>query len=142
LSAEPSDEPRIDANEVIIRRINPHQHVVWDENRKVRRVSSKAYTKSAGLKEGMSVDIESLLVAAGIDPKGFVTTPVYIGSVAFSAISIRNLHLWIGFDPVPNNAFHGQVWPTQPKRNFTDSQKSGLANAAAWYVEIPGVDVK
>ncbi len=148
MSVDPYDEPAIGAFDVIVRRINPDQHVIWDANRKVRRVSSKAYTKSSGLAEGMSVDIEALIAAAGIDPKVFVTTPVYTGSVAFSAQSIRNLNLWIGYDPVrdnpyqDDNPYHGQVWPTEPKRQFSESQKSGLANAATWYVEIPGVEIK
>ena len=90
----------------------------------------------------MSVDIEQAILAAGIDPKNFVTTPVYTGSVVFLAQAVRDLNLWIGFDPVPDNAYHGQVWPTEPKRNFTEIQKSGLANSAAWYVEIPGVEIK
>jgi len=142
LSVDPYDEPRIGGYDVIIRRISPDQHVVWDDNRQVRRVSSKAYTKSTGLAEGMSVDIEALIVTAGIDPKDFVTTPVYAGSVAFSGQSIRSLNLWIGYDSLPGNPYHGQVWTTEPKKKFTESQKSGLANAAAWYVEIPGVEIK
>ncbi len=142
MSVDPYDEQKIGAVDVIIRRINPVQHVVWDGNRQVKRVSSKAYNKSLGPMEGMSVDIEALIVAAGIDPKEFVTTPVYTGSVILSAQAIRDLKLWIGYDPISGNPYHGQVWLPESKNNFTGSQKSGLANAAAWYVEIPGVEIK
>jgi hypothetical protein len=54
LSVNPYDEPKIGNRDVIIRRINPDQHVIWDENRQVWRISSKAYNKSSGTMEGMS----------------------------------------------------------------------------------------
>jgi hypothetical protein len=73
------------------------------------------------------------------------TLPIAVffsGSVVFSSQSVRVLNLWIGYDPVSDNLYHGQVWLPEPKRKFTESQKSGLANAAAWYVAIPGVEIK
>ncbi len=79
MAVAPYDEPKIGDEDVIIRRINPDQHVVGDDNRKQKRISSKAYNKSTGLNEGMSVDIEALIMADGLDPRIYVQTPVFTG---------------------------------------------------------------
>lgn len=148
MSTAPYDEPNIGDDDIIIRRINPHEHVIWDDNTKQRRISSKAYNKSSDLNEGMSVDIEALIIADNLDPKKYVQTPIFTGAVAFSAKAIRELNLRVGYDPVkddlnaPDNPYHGQVWLTEQKKRFSEKQKSGLAKAAIWYVVIPDVDIK
>lgn len=148
MAVDPYDEARIGAADTIIRRINPVQHVVWDENRQRNRIASKAYNKSSGPKAGMSVDIEASITAAGQHPQTYVTTPVFTGSVTFSANDVRALDLWIGYEPIkdipniPDNPHHGEVWATTDKKSFSDAQKTGLANAAQWYVELPDVDIR
>jgi hypothetical protein len=148
LPVDPYDEDLIKTEDTIIRRINPEQHVIWDENRQKRRIASKAYNKSSfGLKDGMSVDVEGLIVGAGENPQTYVTTPVFTGSVALTAGEARALDLWVGYEPikdVPNvqdNPHHGEVWAKTEKKSFTEAQKSGLAKAARWYVELPDVDI-
>lgn len=147
MAVQPYDEARIEATDVIIRRVNRKQHVVWDENTKKERISSKLYQKSSGQDAGMSVDIEALMLADGVCPKKFVTTPVFMGSVAFSAGQVRTLGLWVGYDPIPasqsdpGNPYHGEVWTTGPSKRFSDAQRRGLASAARWYVRLPGVDI-
>lgn len=147
MPVDPYDEDLIRAEDTIIRRINPDQHVIWDENRQKRRIASKAYNKSSGLKDGMSVDIEGLIVSAGADPQTYVTTPIFTGSVALPAGEIRALDLWVGYEPikdVPNvqdNPHHGEVWAKTEKKSFTEGQKSGLAKVARWYVELLDVDI-
>lgn len=95
----------------------------------------------------MSVDVEALILAAGQHPQTYVTTPVYTGSVALSAGDVRALDLWVGYEPienvpnVPGNPHHGEVWATTERKNFSDGQKTGLAKAAHWYVEVPDVDI-
>ena len=85
--------------------------------------------------------------AANVDPKAFVTTPVFTGSVAFFACAIRDLGLWVGYDPIPDspsgpgNPYHGEVWATTPKKRFSDNERTGLARAAQWYVQLPNVDI-
>lgn len=144
---QPYDEQDIAPNDTIIRRINPDQHVVIDENTQRRRISSKAYNKSSGPRSGMSVDIEKLIIAGGEDPKRYVTTPIFTGSVAFSASAIRSLGLWVGYEPIldvlgiPDNPYHGEVWSPTERKSFSDSQKTSLANSARWYVQIPDVDL-
>lgn len=148
MSASPHDDAEIKGNEIIIRRINPKFHVVEDKNTGRMRVSSKAYDKSSPLNEGMSIDLETPMLADKIDPKAYVCTPAFTGAVSFLASSVRNLQLWVGRDPIvegantQKNPYHGQVWGHQPRKGFSAAQKAGLAAAASWYVEIPGVDIK
>lgn len=147
MTVDPYDEAQIADRDLIIRRINLEQHRVWDENRQRYRIASTAFNKSSGLKAGMSVDIEGLIVAAGQDAQTYVTTPVFTGSVVFVAKDIRALDLWIGYEPIkdepniPDNPHHGEVWAKTERKSFTDGQKSGLARAARWYVELPDIDI-
>lgn len=89
----------------------------------------------------MSIDVEKLIVAAGHQPHQYVVDPVFTGAVSFSASAIRSLGLWIGYEPVHDNPYHGEVWSSTPSRHnkFTKMQKDGLAAAAAWYVPIDDV---
>ena len=141
------DDDNIQANDVIIRRINPAQHVIRDKNRNLRRISTKAFQKSSGKNEGMSVDIEALILKDGKDPREFVTTPDYPCSVYFYAGDVRELGLLVGPDPVenvpgkPDNPYHGQVWPEKPTQKFTRKQQKGLLKAASWYVQEEGVEL-
>lgn len=144
----PYDEPEIGPGDRIIRRINPKEHVVWDDNRQRWRVSSKAFNKSSTLTGGMSVDIEALILKDGtVDPKIFVTTPVYTASVAFFACDIRKLDLMVGYDPlhgvegIPDNPYHGEVWLKTMKKKFSDSLRQSLLNAAQWYVPLMNIDL-
>jgi hypothetical protein len=141
LSVQPYDEKKIKPEEVIIRRINPVQHVVWDENRGCNRISSKAFSPSSGENGGMSVDIEDLILEGGHNPKQYVTTPIFTGSVAFSADNVRNLGLRIGYDPIQENPYHGEVWGSPRANRFSNPQKKGLLAASEWYVEIEGVSL-
>lgn len=137
----PYDEPAIGAGDLIIRRINPQYYVIFDNNRNCHRISSKAYSPSSGPDAGMSIDIEKLIVAAGHQPQQYVVDPVFTGAVVFPASAIRSLGLWIGYEPVHGNPYHGEVWGSAFARHnkFTKAQKDGLAAAAAWYVPLADV---
>lgn len=147
MDREPYDEQEILPDDLIIRRINPKYHVVWDENRNRYRVSSAAFNKTSRPFGGMSVDIEKLILAANIEPKLYVTNPVFTASVSFKASEIRSLGLLIGYEPVEatehtvENPFHGEVWDNTARKSFTDAQKRGLASFAVWYVELPDTDL-
>ena len=139
----PYDEPEIEPDDIIIRRINPSQHVIFDSNRGCDRISTKAYTPSSEQYGGMSVDIESLILSASLIPQNFVTNPIFTGAVYFSAQIIRSFGLRIGYDPIPGNPYHGEVWgPAEKPNKFTGSQKVRLAESASWYVAIPNVQLK
>lgn len=141
MSADPYDEKNIGEDDCIIRRINPKQHVVWDPNRGCNRVSTKAFTPSSGTDAGMSVDIEAMICGDGQNPKEYVTTPVFTGSVSFSAKDARALGLWVGYDPLPENPFHGEVWGVPRPNRFSSGQKKGLLRASEWYVPLAGVEL-
>ena len=146
---EPYDEQQIDATDTIIRRIDPVNHVVHDENRGCNRISSKAFKPSSGPKAGMSVDIENLMIDADINPMEYVTNPRFIGSVSFIANVARDLGLRVGYDPIDGageeigNPYHGEVWGAEPRPNyFTRGQTRNLHLQVRWYVEIPSVEIR
>lgn len=138
---DPYDEEDIQADHNIIRRINPDQHVVWDGNHDCRRVSSKAFTPSSGENGGMSVDIEAKIMDDEIDPRKYVTNPIFTASVAFLASAARTRNLWVGYDPLPENPYHGEVWGNHRPNHFTRAQKKGLQAASVWYVRLDGVEL-
>jgi hypothetical protein len=149
MAAEPYDEPDIRDEDIIIRRVNPEQHIVPDENTGGQRTSSKLFTPSSEVNGGMSVDILKLIEQSVIDAKKFVTTPVYICSVCFKAGAARTAGLRVGYDPikdVPNvvdNPYHGEVWGPEGKPNkFSRGQKRALVEASEWFVDLPGVAIK
>ncbi len=92
-----------------------------------------AYRESSTGHGGMSVDLERLILEAGIDPRVFATTPRWIGSVYFEAGQIRSLGCRIGYDPSPDNPYHGEVWLGASKASRS------LQLAAVWSVPIPEV---
>ena len=142
MSVKPYDEDDIHPNHNIIRRINPVQHVVWDENRGCNRISSKAFSPSSGVGGGMSVDVEAKIIADHLSPHEYVTTPAFTGSVHFLASAARALDLWIGYDPLPENPYHGEVWNSVRPNRFSNAQKKGLQNACNWYVPLDDVEIK
>lgn len=135
--------------DTIIRRV-PAQQIVCDDNggQRRRRISSALYAKSSGPRDGMSVDIKALMLKDGVDPTDYVISEEFLGAVAFSAAEIRALDLTVDYDPikddpvVPDNPYHGEVWRKTEARQFTRAQKNGLRDAAKWYVEIEGVELK
>ncbi|UYY60135.1 hypothetical protein [Sphingomonas sp. S2-65] len=135
----PHDHTDIDDADVVIRRISELQ-VSRDKDGK-RRISSLAY-QGSGSNGGMSVDVLPFVVADGRDPREWVTTPRWIGSVKFSAGFLRGLSLKVGYNPIPEvdglpaNPYHGEVWGISSK-----GQKNALKRAAEWFVEIDGVEV-
>jgi len=49
---------------------------------------------------------------------------------------VRQEGFQVGYDPVPHNAHHGEVWGA-----FTGAKKKFLQRIAQWYVPLPGVDL-
>jgi hypothetical protein len=139
--AEPHNHPEIDDSDLLIRRVDPVQHVVYDENRGCRRISSKAFQPSGQINGGMSIDIEKLIVDGGLDPAVFVVTPKHRGAVAFSADAARTVGLRVGYDPVDGNPYHGEVWGGNRPNKFTGTQEKAIRAAARWYVPITDVQL-
>lgn len=139
---DPYDEADIANDAPIIRRVNPDQHVVPDHNTGRERISSKLFSPSSEPNGGMSVDFPHLMDRDGVDVADFVTTPVFSGSVSFPASAAREQDLWIGYEPIDGNPYHGEVWrPPPPTHRFTNTQKKALMQASEWFVELDGVDI-
>jgi hypothetical protein len=149
MAAEPYDEAEIEGNDVIIRRVNPNEHVVPDEKTGRLRTSSKLFSPSSGSNGGMSIDLLKLIESDGLNAREFVTTPVFTGSVCFFARDVREATLRVGYDPIKDvpgiadNPYHGEVWGPDAKPNkFTREQKRSLAKASTWFVELQNVEIK
>ncbi|KJS16002.1 MAG: hypothetical protein VR78_08085 [Hoeflea sp. BRH_c9] len=135
----PHDHAGIANSDGIIRRVSEKQ-VVTDKfgNRVLSSYVFKA--SSSGAYPGKSVDLEALIMEAGIDPKVFVTTPRWCGSIRYTAGLLRGLGLQVGFEPLeeehphPANPYHGEVWG-----DFNKEQQKQLRARAAWYVTMDGV---
>jgi hypothetical protein len=106
----------------LIRRISDEQ-IVTDSNG-LRRISSLAFKASDEPNGGMSIDIKKSIEEAALDPRAFVTTPRWIGSVIFRTSVARQRGLLVGSDPIPGNDHHGEVWGT-----FTRGVSKGLQRA-------------
>ena len=92
----------------------------------------------------MSIDIERWIQEADRDPRVFVTTPRWVGSLRLQAAAIREIGLIVGYDPIfPDNPYHGQVWNRdgKPTSGQQKQQERALRGISTWYVEIPGVDI-
>jgi len=139
---DPYDEDEISNEDIIIRRVNPNEHIVPDHNTGGERISSKLFSPSSDHNGGMSVDLLKLMDENGVNAHEFVTTPVFTGSVAFSADAARSCGLWIGFHPLENNPYHGEVWrPPPPCGRFSKGQKRALMKSSTWFVELEGVTI-
>lgn len=144
--ADPYDEHEIGNADVLIRRIDPNNHLAWDDDRQCKRISTKAFQASPKQQSGMSIDIEKLALNDGVDPREWVTTPKFRGSVFFKAELVRNLGLRVGYEPVEKNGeieanpYHGEVWgPMEKPYKITKSEQKGIHEKVQWYVELEGV---
>jgi hypothetical protein len=128
------DHAEIAANQGVIRRVSEKQ-IVTDKSG-IRRISTIAFRPSTGQGAGMSVDLEALILEAGIDARKYVTSPIWTGSVRFTAGALRAEGFSVGYDPLPDNPYHGEVWGS-----FTRAQQRRLQKIAAWFVPIDGVEL-
>lgn len=131
----PHDHKGIGSSDGIIRRIS--EQWIVDGPGGSKQISSIAFNPSSEPNGGMSVDLQVQIEEAGLDCRKFLstTTPQYAGSVRFEAGKLREVGLQVGFDPLPLNPHHGEVWG-----RFTDSMRRRiLPRLASWFVEILGV---
>lgn len=84
----------------------------------------------------MSIDIEKLIVEAGLVPAEYVSTPRWIGSVQLEARQVRALGLLVGYHPLPENPYHGQIWG-----QFTRDVQLNLRLACRWVVPIEQCEI-
>ena len=131
----PHDHEEILQEDGIIRRISEEQ-VVFDEKIDGRRLSSTAFKPSSGVNSGMSIDLQRQIEEAGLVAREFITTPRWTGSIIFKAGDLRHEEFQVGYDPNPNNPFHGQVWG-----NFSNAKRKRLRGICTWFVPIENVSI-
>ena len=131
----PHDHDEISSDDQIIRRISK-QFLVKDEKTGGRRISSMAFSPSTGPNGGLSVDLKRQIEEAGIDVRQYVTDARWLGSVYFTAGALRENGFLVGFDPLPSNAYHGEIWGSFPR-----PQKKKLHQLCRWFVQIDNVEI-
>jgi hypothetical protein len=129
----PHDHEDISHDDWVIRRITRKQ-LVDDPKTGCKRISSLAFNPSSDLNGGMSVDLQKQIEDAGLNAQEFVTTPDCVGSVRFNVGQLRNEEFKVGYDPLKNNPYHGEVWGS-----FTTSKKRRLKQLCVWFVPIDNV---
>lgn len=132
----PHDDAGLRTDSLLIRHINPAQHVYFDENLNRARVASSAFSATSGDPHyGMSVDLAQLLEEtsqphAAMVPSGF-------GAVSLRVSDVRALSLQVGSDPVEGNEFHGQAWGVK-----TTTRKKLQRIVVDWVVPLDNVSLK
>jgi hypothetical protein len=128
----PHDHLEILNGDDIIRRISKEQCINTPQGG--RRVSSIAFQPSSGPQGGMSIDIKKSIEEAGLAAADFVTTPRWVGSAVFKADLPRSLSLMVGYEPIPGNPPHGELWG-----QFDRKISKALQRGSQWFVQIQGV---
>lgn len=129
----PHDHDGIARDDGVIRRISP-LHIVFDPKIGGNKVSTMAFEPSSELNGGLSIDLQRQIEDAGLVALAYVSEPPWLGSVRFTAGILRDEEFLVGFDPVPGNPHHGEVWGT-----FTKGKKRQLLKLATWFAEMDGV---
>lgn len=135
----PHNHPEIADEDGIIRRISSLFVVPDPKAEGGLKISTAAFSpSSAEYGAGLSVDLERLILEAGIEPRVHVTTPRWFASVWLNAAHFRSLGLMVGYSPIEGSAdeepnpYHGEVWGIK-----TRPQKRSLLKLCSWYVAIP-----
>ncbi len=126
----PHDHEGVLPNDGIIRRVS-EQQIVFDPKIGGKRLSSAVLNPSSGHNGGLSVDLQQQIEEAGLDAKTFVTTPRWMGSIRFEADQLRIEGFKVGYDPLRDNPFHGEVWGV-----FSKSKIKRLFQLCSWFVPI------
>ena len=95
-----------------------------------------AFKASTGVNGGMSVDLQTQIEEAGLDARSYVSTPRWMGSLRLEAGPLRAEGFDVGFDPLNNNPYHGEVWGA-----FSKSKQKRLRELCQWFVPIEGVSI-
>lgn len=121
----PADDPTIENDERLLRRIHPEQ-IVADDKSGGYRVSSAAFNAVH-----MSVDLHSSLIAAGRDVTSCVRAHEGFGLVAITAGLAREKGQAVYKEPVEGNDAHGIVEGKKPP-----SVKNAFTAQCEWVIDI------
>ena len=130
----PHDHNEILADDLVIRRVSAAWTVVDPKAPGGKRLSSMAFEKSSGPIGGMSVDLKRQIEEAGKDARLWVTSPRWTGSVLLRVGDLRLEGFLVGFDPLDDNPYHGEVWG-----QFSKGKKKKLLSICKWFVALDGV---
>ena len=140
----PHDHPDLVDADRVIRRIS-HEFIAKDKEGRPLRVSTAAFEPSSidvDLYCGLSVDLEPFILADGIDPKRHVTTLKLMASIVLPVGSFRSRSFLVGYDPLEDNPYHGDVWQdAQRGSKLTRSVRMALLRESTWLVPVPGIPV-
>ena len=130
----PHDHPEIESDDGIIRRIS--RHFIVEKHGGGKKLSTMTFKPSSEGSRGVSVDIERLICEAGLRPTEYVTSPKWMGSLRLSCGDVRGLGFQVGYEPMPDNHYHGSSWG-----NFGRSKCKLLLSKSRWFVELEGVEI-
>jgi hypothetical protein len=149
----PLSQPQRDQNGLVL----PHNHPeLQPAHRVIRRISLQMVVpgRSGGLRlstavfepssldvdpyRGVSVDLESLIIDDGVDPSAYLVRS-FVGAIVVPVSSLRALNLLVGYDPRPDNIYHGAVWEDGNLGRLTRRTKRDLLKASEWLIQIGGV---
>jgi hypothetical protein len=122
----PHDHAEIDDDCYVIR------HIIPPNDLHLGRVSSGAFSEStvAGIRCGMSVDIECWMIKDGLEPLYYVRDPAH-GATRLRVGYLRALGMKVGWDPDNGHKHHGAVWGgTQTNRKKMQKSAETLRKAA------------
>jgi hypothetical protein len=122
MPADPApDDPAIDDEEIIYRRVHSRQ-VKWGSDGTVERVGSNAFEDSF---DGSycSIALASMLVANGLDPLSLLDGYEHMGLISFTARDARDCGFGVLPTPkLPDEPAHGDLTgdkgPQSPRRRL------------------------
>lgn len=132
---QPHDHADILLPDKIIRRISKEYIANDPKVQGGKRLSSMAFSSSNDRYRGMSIDLERPILEDNIDPVAFVTTPKWIASVVMTTNQFREEKLQVGYDPMNDNPYHGNVWG-----KLTPAMVRKFLAESTWYVGIDGIE--
>jgi hypothetical protein len=140
----PHDHPDLADDHRVIRRISD-EFVEKDKDGRPIRVSTAALSPSSPEVDfycGLSVDLEPLMLADGVDPKRHVTTPKFMASIVLAVRSFRSRNFYVGYDPMNDNPYHGGVWQDAKRGSkLTRGVRKALLRESQWLVPVQGIAV-
>lgn len=138
----PHNHTQILDSDYVIRLISSEWQVLDEKFPEGKRLSSVAWEPSSELNGGVSVVLESLLIADELNIPEFITSSRYPASIKMNVGSIRQHNFQVGYDPVKDepsisdNPYHCQIWgvTTKGKQNL-------LKNISSWVVALNNVSL-
>lgn len=130
----PHDDAAIPGTEYVLRYVHSAQLMPAENGG--RRLSSGVFSPSSPERDpykGMSINFLNLMERDRIAPEGY-KGPEFEGVIKVRVADIRRITLRVGTDPLPEDAYHGNVWDLR-----TRSHKRDLMACFEWVQRPPDV---